>query len=108
MFKGIYQKKFFRVIKQVSQMTVISLDQNIALKGKFSRPKTGQRSSYTRRGFPNKGNEIYFYARLTQTSTTTVLCNFYDLNMALGVRTSEGLHWAVMNADELDKVSMEI
>ena len=75
---------------------------------KFLDLKTGQRSSYTRRGFPNKGNEIYFYARSTQTSTAAVLRNFYDLNRALEVRTSEGLRQAVMLADELDKVLTQI
>ena len=59
-------------------------------KRKFSRPKTGQRSSCTRRGFLNKRNEIYFYARSTQTSTAAVLRSFYDLNRALE-GTSEGL-----------------
>ena len=90
-------------------MTVIHQDQNIALKGKkLLDLKTGHRSSYTRRGFPNKGNEIYFYARSTQTSTAAVLRSFYDLNRALEVRTNEGLRRAVMNTDELDKVLMQI
>ena len=57
---------------------------------KFSRPKTRQRSSCTRRGFLNKGKEIYFYARSTQTSTAAVLRSFYELNRALE-GTSEGL-----------------
>ena len=71
-------------------MTVIILDQNIALKGKFSRPKIGQGSSCVRRGFLNKGNEIYFHARSTQTSTAAVLRGSDDLNRALE-GTSEGL-----------------
>ena len=33
---------------------------------------------------------------------------FYDLNRALEVKTSEGLRRAVMNADELSKVPMQI
>ena len=57
---------------------------------KFSRPKTRQRSSCIRRGFLNKGKEIYFYARSTQTSTVVVLRSFHDLNRALE-GTSEGL-----------------
>ena len=59
-------------------------------KKKNSRPKTGQRSSCTRRGFLNKRNEIYFYARSTQTSTAAVLRSFHDLNRALE-GTSKGL-----------------
>ena len=68
--------------------------------------KTGQRSSYTLRGFLNEGNEIYFYARSTQTTTAAVLHSFYDLNEALEMKANESLRRAVMNADELSGASM--
>ena len=64
-------------------MTVIILDQSIALKKKFSRPKKWAESAYTRREFLSKGNEIYPYARLTQITTAAVLHRFFDLNRAL-------------------------
>ena len=70
---------------------------------KFSRHKTRQRSSCTRRGFLNKGKEIYFYARSTQTSTAIVLRSFHDLNRALE-GTSEGL---VSSSDEHRRTQQE-